>query len=394
VKHLFCLIGTLGAIGVSAAAAAPVHTANNAEGAHALSPLVPMTARLWQPTGNTEFVTDGNSGVLRVNDGQAILNNYTLLDGTIAFDFKPIGQDMPGLRFHRGPDGRAETFYIRVQDKCAQAADCLQYAPVGPGGIMQWDFFPEDQAAAPVDPAGWNRVKLVVSGRRIAAYINDQLVPSFPEGPLEGDPGQDGIALVGPAEFRNLRVMPGVVEGIAGSSASNAIASDMHMVRSWRVSTPAVASFEGRPSITDIPRDGWRPALIGRHGKVNLAQMFGSPGPHGTNMMAWVKTRLWADADCSTDVSLGYLREAEVFANGLTVFRGRNYYYPAFMRARPDGALSLQNGHFTMTLHRGWNEIAVSLSNTFPGSSAHYGWGMQMSIDDITHIRIDSDTRL
>jgi len=388
-KHLPRMIVALGALVLlSSASIAATATSTRASFAP-----IPMTAKQWQPTGNTEFVSDDKGGVLRINDGQAILNGITLHDGTIAFDFKPIGEDMPGIRFHRGTDGRAEAFYIRVQDNCAQAADCLQYAPAGPGGIMQWDFYPENQAPAPINPGGWNRIRIVVSGQRMVAFINDRLVPGFPEGPLEGDPGQDGIALVGPAAFRKLRVMPGMVEGIAGDLAPDAMASDPHMTGNWRVSPPVVASFEGWPSIADMPRDGWQPALVGRHAKVNLAQMFGSPGPHGASARAWLKTRLWADADCSAGVSFSYLREAEVFVDGQVAFKGRNYYYPAFMRARPDGALSLQNGHFTMMLHRGWNDIAVALSNTFPGSSAHYGWGMQMRFDDITHIRVDSDTR-
>ena len=46
--------------------------------------------------------------------------------------------------------------------------------------------------------------------------------------------------------------------------------------------------------------------------------------------------------------------------NGSLITSGKNFYYPEPERRAPDGRLSLENGSFSIPLHRGHNEIVIA----------------------------------
>lgn len=113
----------------------------------------------------------------------------------------------------------------------------------------------------------------------------------------------------------------------------------------------------------------------------------------GAAGVAWLKTTIISDRDRTVPVSLGWTREVWVFANGKPVFADKNLYYPSASRKRRDGTLSLLNGSFDLPLHKGKNMIAVALSNRFPGSVSHWGWGLEMRLDDPVGITLPAQAK-
>ena len=77
-----------------------------------------------------------------------------------------------------------------------------------------------------------------------------------------------------------------------------------------------------------------------------------------------------------------------MFVNGKPSFADRNLRYPESARKSPDGRLSLEKGSFDLPLQKGRNQIALALGNDFPGSARHWGWGMELRLDDLDGIEL------
>lgn len=350
---------------------------------------VPMSSDRWRPDGNTEFLA---GGILRINDGKATLGGLSFGDGTIAFDLKPIGEEIPGVGFRQGADGAAEVFYLRPQPHCEAAYDCVQYAPQAHGNLM-WDIYPEYQGPAPVTETGWNHVKLLVSGHRLRAFVNGAAVLAVDH--LAGDLPQGGLSLQGPASFANLVVTPGVDQAAFASPAPDATDTAPGLVRAWQVSAASVLPDGHIPTRDEMPGmvAPWSDIDAERFGLVNLSRRFGGVAERGAAAVAWLRTTIVSDRDRTVPVSLGWTREVWVFANGSPVFADKNLYYPSASRRRPDGTLSLLNGSFDLPLHKGKNVIAVALSNRFPGSVGHWGWGLEMRLDNPVGITLPAQSK-
>jgi len=65
-------------------------------------------------------------------------------------------------------------------------------------------------------------------------------------------------------------------------------------------------------------------------------------------------------------------------------------FYDSERRA-PDGRLSLENGSFSIPLHRGRNEIVIALYDSIHESASSrtlYGWGLAMRYDDMRSLTL------
>jgi hypothetical protein len=67
--------------------------------AQAAEPItIPMTAEHWQTKENGEFLRQLGfyRGLMRLNNGDAVLKDITFSDGTIEFDVNTVGRGAPG----------------------------------------------------------------------------------------------------------------------------------------------------------------------------------------------------------------------------------------------------------------------------------------------------------
>ena len=357
----------------------------------ALPVSISLTPERWQTSGKVDFVpTEGFPlGLLKMADGSAVAKGLKFANGTIEYDAKLLDDGFAAIRFRRKDPDTAEIFYLRPDTDCPAANDCIQYVP-RMHGVWPWEMYPEYQASAPVLVGHWNHVKLVVSGRRMNVYINRTTSPTLVVGQLEGDALEGGIELAGPAEFANLTVTTGETSGLSPLPSTDPTARDRRLVRDWEVSTARGLPAGVSPDLTQMPADAamWRKIAVERHGLVNLSRLYGSPTDKATTATAWLRTTIRSDRVQTKHVSFGFLHQARVYVNGEPVFSKDNLYYPASSRMTPDGRLSLENGSFALPLRKGDNQIAIALGNTLGVGHMHYGWGLELRLDDTVGIEV------
>ncbi len=373
-----------------------------AQESRAVAPiLVPLTAEHWHvltpsPGGakpDVAFVQHEGfpEGMLVLKSGAVALDGLTFRNGTIEFDMKGIGEDIPGIRFRRqGPRFRenGEEFYVRTFPDCRASDDCLQYAPVI-NGFMLWNSYPQYQTRAFILD-GWNHIKLVISGHRMNVYVNQLPQPVLRVGSLESPSMEGYIELRGPAYFANLTVASGVTGGLSLLATADPAAAEPGILRHWQLGP--LTRFVSQAGLTyaDMPKTAiaWKNITAGRFGMVNLNREFAlkfEPPP-----VSWLRTTITSDQDQIKHVSLGWIGQVWVFLNEKLVTQQNNLYEVEGKRRAPDGRMSLQNGTFDLPLKRGRNEVVVALVSSIHSDNNpnRYGWGLEMRFDNRAGIRL------
>ena len=353
---------------------------------------IPMNASHWDAVKDktdVQYVTKEGfpDGILVLKSGDVALNDLTFRDGTIEFDMKPLAQDISGIRFRQRDPQNAEEFYIRSFPDCRAENDCIQYSPVI-NGFMLWNVYPEYQRRAPVAFDKWNHVRLVVSGKRMNVFLNDSVQPTLAVDELLANTAQGGLQLYGPAAFANLVVMPGKTDGLSPGALPDRMGSAPGIVHQWELGPLTALHYGSAPGYGERPQF-WKPVRSERFGVVNLNREFTASNDPAA--LTWVRTFIDSDRERTTTVSLGWIGQAWVFVNGAAVTSGKNFYYPEAERRAPDGRLSLQNGAFPVSLHKGRNEIMVAMYCSVHDdarSRTAYGWGLAMRVEDLHGITL------
>ncbi len=339
--------------------------------------MIAMTAEHWQAKENAEFLRELGffHGLMRLNSGKAVLKNVTFSDGTIEFDINTIGRGMPGIAFRQQDEKNFELLYLRPDPNCPAFRACIQYAPQT-HGVTLWDFFPQYQNRAPLRENGWNRIKMVVSGRRMNVFVNDVISPTLEVGRLEGDAMKGGLQLQGPGTFANLVITPDRVDGLSPEPVGDPLDGDRGLVRNWRVSKYSVlplgedATYKGMPGGSQE----WRMISTERNGLVNISRVYGRPLPEPNRAVTWLKTTITSDRKQTKKADVGWTRELWVFVNGKLVYADKNLFEQEGARKFPDARCSLENGSFALPLEAGDNEVSVAIANNF------FGWGMMLRL--------------
>jgi hypothetical protein len=364
------------------------------------SQVISMTASHWHPVSDkpdVQYVRKEGfpDGIIVLKSGDLALNGVSFRDGTIEFDMKPLAEDIPGIRFRLRDHANGEEFYIRSLPDCRAENDCIQYSPII-NGFMLWNVYPEYQTRAPVFADGWNHVRLVVSGKRMNVFINDAVEPTLVVGELLANTQQGGLELHGPAAFANLVVTAGKTYGLSPVALPDSVGNARGIVHTWALGplTPlhygSVLTYAERPQVAEP----WKAVHSERFGVVNLNREFNASNEPPA--LTWVKTSADSDRDQQTQVSLGWIGQAWVFVNGALITSGKNFYYPESERRAPDGRLSLENGSFSIPLHRGHNEIMIALYSSVHDdarSRTAYGWGVVMRYDDMRGLTLPAGSK-
>jgi len=364
----------------------------------AASQSISMMSAHWHSVGNQTDVQyeeqEGFAdGIIRLKSGDIALNDASFRDGTIEFDIKPLAEDIPGIRFRVRDHQNAEEFYIRSFPDCRAENDCIQYSPVI-HGFMLWNVYPEYQGKAAVFPGGWNHVKLVVSGKRMNVFINDAAQPTLEVGELLADTAEGGFELHGPAVLANLIVTPGKTDGLSRTPSIDEVGSNAGIVHAWELGPLTDLHYGSAPTYAERPENhaNWIQVHSERFGVVNLNRQFNAS--QEPSSLTWLRTFVDSDREQSKQVSLGWIGQVWIFVNGNLIASDRNYYYPESERKRPDGRLSLENGTYSIPLHRGRNEITIALhSSTHDDARSRtaYGWGMAMRYNDLSGLTLEKN---
>lgn len=189
----------------------------------------------------------------------------------------------------------------------------------------------------------------------------------------------------GPAVFANLVVTPDAVDGLPSQPEPDPAARDQGFVRHWQIAPLQPFTSKHEPGYAEMPAASadWRAVDSERGGLLNLNRLFtSSPVPPS---LVWLRYKVKSDQPGPRRVSLGWIGETWVYANGRLVSEGKNFYEPEGERRDPDGRMSLQNGSFDVPLKAGWNEIAIGLYTSIHDdirTRTKYGWGIMMRFAD------------
>lgn len=376
-KRLICSACTLGALVAASTFASTV------------TPLpIPLAAGSWQASGNATFIAREAFpyGILQVTseseEGFVALKDKHFDNGTIEFDIKPVGEEMPGIRFHQQDGANADMLYIRVSPDCPASQDCLQYVPILNGRVL-WDVYPQYQASAPFRENEWNHIRLVISGKRMNVYVNGRTEPSLRVAHLEGSAGTGTIAFEGTAYYANLTLAPGVTDGLDPKAPVDPAAGDHRYLVRWQGTDPVSMDTTDHLSVSNMPSSDarWSPITADYGGLINVSRFHAPTLKQAPPQVIWLRTTVQSDREQVRHVAVGWLREIWVYADGKPVFSGKNLYNVKGGRRAPDGRLSLENGGFDLPLHKGANEIVVALVGNTPDMRGRYGWGFIMQMD-------------
>ena len=194
------------------------------------------------------------------------------------------------------------------------------------------------------------------------------------------------MELYGPAAFANLVVTSGKTDGLSSAPVADGMGSAPGIVHKWELAPLTALHYGSAPMYAERPQDQkmWKNVNSERFGIVNLNRQFtASKEPPS---LTWVRSFVDSDRDQTKQVSLGWIGQMWVFINGSLVTSDKNFYYPDSERQDPDGRLSLENGSFSLPLHRGHNEIMIALYSSVHDDArirTPYGWGLAMRFSDM-----------
>ena len=354
---------------------------------------ISLVADNWQASGNAMFIAREAfpQGILQVTSeseqGFVALKDMHFDNGTIEFDIKPVGEEMPGIRFHQKNGDTADMLYIRVSPDCPASQDCLQYVPIIKSRVL-WDVYPQYQASAPFRENEWNHIRLVISGRRMNVYVNGRTEPSLRVAHLEGDASTGTIAFEGTAYYANLTLAPGVTDGLDPKAPADPAAGDPRYLVQWQGTDPVSMGTTDHLSLSNMPSSGsrWSPVTADYGGLMNLSRFHAPTPKQAPAQVIWLHTTVRSNREQMRHVAVGWLREIWVYANGKPVFSGKNLYNVKGGRKAPDGRLSLENDGFDLPLHKGANDIVVAIDGNTPDMRGRYGWGFIMRMDQVEGI--------
>ena len=333
---------------------------------------IPMSPENFEfKPGAVEFVTykDRPSMKLAANSGQVLIRGLNFKDGTIEFDVESI---LPGFAqsvyFHRKDEKEQEIVYLRVTkigDKLANEA--VQYCPYF-DGVNMWDMYPNYQAPALIKEGDWNRIKLVIHGKRMQVFVNDDTWPVLDIPRLEGNYAEGGISFEGASYITNVSVRPDETGNLSPEEAPDLTRHQSNYLRAWAVTEPVLLESGREVTREQQPEDELFKETITaeREGLINLTRKFGM---NQSRKVVWLKAEIESAMDQANFLDLGFSDEVWVFLNGQMVWVDKNLFQQD-MKKYPKGRISIHNTRVPLSLKEGKNELTLAVANDF------YGWGI------------------
>lgn len=345
---------------------------------------VPFSVDKWEASGKVEFIEYKGVSAMRIAPGveQVVLKSLNLTNGIVEFDVEPTQPGFVGVYFRFQDLNANECFYLRTaRASDPTAPDAVQYAPLVKG-VNLWDLLGHYQAAAMIRSKGWNHIKLVISGARLRAFVNETSKPTLDVPRLEGETSSGSLSFFGAAIIANLVIRPDEVEGLQSTPGDDPTANDARYLRGWKVTEPFPLS-QGREPLTesDLPKRDtkWEALTVERRGLVNLSRVFGKTQ---ARRAVWLKTTLKSSQAQIKKVDLGFSDEVWVFINGRILYVDKNLYnHP--IRKPPEGRIALENGSFSLPLRAGDNELLIAVANDF------FGWGIVARLDNTEGVQFN-----
>lgn len=307
---------------------------------------------------------------IRLQGGAAQPKIDAFQDGVIEFDiaFGPA-RSFSGIAFRAVDARNYEHFYLRPHQ--TGEVDANQYTPSF-HGVAGWQLYHGPQYGGAFDYRfdAWMHVKIEVSGRRAAFYIDDMDNPLFVNEALKREIVSGDIAItassLAPAYFTNLSVerrQASAVEPLTVSVPAG------HVAR-WSVSSIFAGDQLGPISLQEPAGLQWQTLMSEASGVVNLAQV---GRPDGDNNTVLAKVAVKSLSKTTKVVRFGYSDSVRVYLNGDLLYSGDNGYRSRDYRHL--GTIGLFDA-VPLNLKKGDNQLVFAVTEQFGG------WGVMCQFPD------------
>ena len=329
----------------------------------------------WQLNGDSTRIEQFDARqTLRMETGAAVRKDVVFQDGTIDGDLMTSRRrSFVYFSFRVAGDGESEEFYVRPHK--SGLPDAAQYAPVYQGQSA-WQLYwgPRGTASPDITPNVWQHLRIVLSGRRAAFFLNDSVRPFMviPHLAREPKPGwielrsliPQGTPGAGPAvRFANLVVRPNATAyDFANAPQPPAVLPGT--IRTWEVSDAFAAPDSALQSISPELIKNFKRVEIEPDGFVELHKSLKIPAGVRGYVGTVARIRVHAQQPVTRRFDLGFSDRVTVFLNRVPIFHRDDSY--DFARRR-DGLISFDQAAVYLPLKAGDNEITLIVADRFGG---------------------------
>ena len=286
--------------------------------------VVPFTSDRWAFSGPaSEVVTYKGQEALRMQGGQAWLEDVEMLTGTIEFDIAfPLVRGFQGVRWRVQERTSFEEFYLRSH--LSGMPDANQYNPVL-NNNSSWQLYHGEGYSAPtVYSEDWMRVRIVLEEESGEVFIDGAHQFSFN---MKGHLSAGGLGVyasqLNTAYFANfsykdetLRISEAPPEFEKNASGT---------VMSWQTTSQIsdVEQLSGTDfSGANLLQFEWSNVWAEERGITNLARA--TEGSARGALLARIDIR--SSEDRVAPIRFGYSDRVDVYLNGMLLYKGDNTY--------------------------------------------------------------------
>jgi len=299
------------------------------------------------------------------------------------------------FRINESPRTAYEHFYLRPHQ--GGRFDASQYTPEI-NGLAAWQLYPEYNAAVAIPANRWIHVRIVVSGRRMEAWVGDGEDPVLAVNDLRLEEVAGGVALTSnfpqaaaldlyPTAYANVRVTPD--GGGAGSTRPERSRETPPEVAPGTVTRWALsAAVPGEPGpLTALDRGlldrlEWDVVSTDPAGRVNVAES--RTFPEGARQgRVYARIVLHTEEAKLVPLGFGFSDRGSVFLNGRLLFTADNTYLTR--SGRYLGVMTVDNDSLYLPLEAGPNELIFAVTEAFGG------WGFVARLGDSTGVRVAAE---
>ena len=338
---------------------------------------VPLDSK-WELSGDGSRIAPYRGRqAIQLRTGRAIRRDAVLKDGTIEFDMAVTPhRTFVYIQFRVEGDDDHEEIYFRPHK--SELPDAIQYAPVW-NGDGNWQLYHGEGATAPVafSYAGWMHVRLVLSGKRAALFVDNHakpdLIANLAREPVAGYISLfafDGVGNTAggvAAAYSNIVVRPGFIPYDFGAPPVVA-AQPPGLIQRWQLSPTFNVE---RGLVTQLPdsllvsKSDWPSFAVEPTGVVVIGRHMKRRAP-----VAAVVARVVVRAHTAglQRLYLGYSDYVTVFVNGRPIAGGDAHY--SYDAPRQEGLITLSQSTIWLPLVAGDNEILFAVADGFGG------WGL------------------
>ncbi|MCV6636912.1 hypothetical protein [Candidatus Albibeggiatoa sp. nov. NOAA] len=350
--------------------------------------IVPFDPNSWE-FNNEATVTigeyQGQSSVLSISNGIAVVTGSAFTNGTIEYDVynSSEGVEYAGAIWHVQDLQNFEAVHTRNNRNNTPYA--VHYYPFNNNiGSSQLYYGQGHNAATNLPLDQWSHVKIVISGNSGELFINDMTTPILLIENLVGGFGSGQVGLFGnynvenTVHYANFDYQPSDTPPALVGIPEEFVA-EAGVINTWSVSEPFAAEVELQGyELTPENRQNhtFTTLVADRDGKTNLARLQPMPQDQKT---VFARAYVNSNVEQMKKFSIGFTGEIDLYLNGKRVYAAND------TAGSRDHAFLGSSGyvdHLYLPLVPGNNEIWAAIT----GSST--GWGVLGKFDDMTNLAI------